>query len=440
MNIRDKQILKIALPSIVSNITVPLLSLVDVAIVGHLGAPSYIGAIAVGGLMFNVIYWLFAFLRMGTTGMTSQALGQRDLAETVRMIMRALIVGLSVSFLLLLLQRPLSAGVLALLSPSADVVGFASAYYSICIWGAPAVLSLYAFSGWFVGMQNSRAPMAIAIVQNVVNIQASLLFVYVFGMKVEGVALGTLIAQYAGVAMALAIWMRHYRRLLKFGKLSLRNVIGVEARATMLRFFKVNTDIFFRTLCIVAVTMFFTSASAAQGDVMLAVNTLLTQFFTIFSYVMDGFAFAGEALAGKAVGAHNRAMFSSVVGRLFLWGTSVALLFTAAYSLGGYSFIGMLTNEAEVVAVAADYLPVVALLPLCAFTGFVMDGIFIGATATRQMLISMLVALAVFFIVYSLASAPLGNYGLWTAFLTYLFTRGAAQLFLFRMCGHRLCF
>ena len=234
--------------------------------------------------------------------------------------------------------------------------------------------------------------------------------------------------------------MRHYRRLLKFGKLSLRNVIGVEARATMLRFFKVNTDIFFRTLCIVAVTMFFTSASAAQGDVMLAVNTLLTQFFTIFSYVMDGFAFAGEALAGKAVGAHNRAMFSSVVGRLFLWGTSVALLFTAAYSLGGYSFIGMLTNEAEVVAVAADYLPVVALLPLCAFTGFVMDGIFIGATATRQMLISMLVALAVFFIVYSLASAPLGNYGLWTAFLTYLFTRGAAQLFLFRMCGHRLCF
>lgn len=440
MNIRDKQILKIALPSIVSNITVPLLSLVDVAIVGHLGAPSYIGAIAVGGLMFNVIYWLFAFLRMGTTGMTSQALGQRDLAETVRMIMRALIVGLSVSFLLLLLQRPLSAGVLALLSPSADVVGFASAYYSICIWGAPAVLSLYAFSGWFVGMQNSRAPMAIAIVQNVVNILASLLFVYVFGMKVEGVALGTLIAQYAGVAMALAIWMRHYRRLLKFGKLSLRNVIGVEARATMLRFFKVNTDIFFRTLCIVAVTMFFTSASAAQGDVMLAVNTLLTQFFTIFSYVMDGFAFAGEALAGKAVGAHNRAMFSSVVGRLFLWGTSVALLFTAAYSLGGYSFIGMLTNEAEVVAVAADYLPVVALLPLCAFTGFVMDGIFIGATATRQMLISMLVALAVFFIVYSLASAPLGNYGLWTAFLTYLFTRGAAQLFLFRMCGHRLCF
>lgn len=437
MNARDRQILKIALPSIVSNITVPLLGLVDVSIVGHFGSASYIGAIAVGGLMFNVIYWLFAFLRMGTTGMTSQTYGRRDLSETVRMMVRALTVGLMVAFLLLVLQKPLCQGVLALLSPSDDVVGLALTYYNICIWGAPAVLSLYAFSGWFVGMQNSKAPMAIAIVQNVVNIASSLFFVYVCGMKVEGVAYGTLIAQYAGVLMAVAIWLRHYRRLLRHGSVSLADVVGARAKEPMTRFFKVNTDIFFRTLCLVSVTMFFTSASAAQGDVMLAVNTLLTQFFTIFSYVMDGFAFAGEALAGKSIGAGNRTAFGAVVRRLLLWGVVIGLLFTIAYAVGGTSFVGVLTNDASVTSASSDYMLYVALLPACSVVGFIMDGIFIGATASRQMLVSMMSATFVFFTIQYLFSAEGGNHALWAAFLSYLFMRGAVQMFLLRSVEKR---
>lgn len=203
----NKKILQLALPSIVSNITVPLLGLVDVAIVGHLGAASYIGAIAVGGMLFNIIYWLFGFLRMGTSGMTSQALGRRDLLEVTRVLFRSVGVGILISLALLLLQYPIREIAFLLLDTTDEVERLASLYFNICIWGAPAVLGLYGFSGWFIGMQNSRFPMFIAITQNVVNIVASLIFVFVFGMKVQGVATGTLIAQYGGFGMAVFLYL-----------------------------------------------------------------------------------------------------------------------------------------------------------------------------------------------------------------------------------------
>lgn len=437
MGNRDRQILKIALPSIVSNITVPLLGLVDVSIVGHLGAASYIGAIAVGGLMFNIIYWLFAFLRMGTTGMTSQALGQRDLAETVRMIVRSLLVGLTVSLLLLLLQVPLRELSLLILKPTDEVARLATLYYNICIWGAPAMLSLYSLSGWFVGMQNSKAPMAIAIVQNVINIATSLLLVFVFGMKVEGVAYGTLIAQYAGALMAVALWLRYYRRLLRH-KVTLRSVVrGSDGQGAMKRFFRVNSDIFFRTLCLVSVTMYFTSASAAQGDTILAVNTLLTQLFTLFSYIMDGFAFAGEALVGKSIGAQNRQAFKSTISRLFVWGAFMCVLFALVYAIGGKPFLSLLTSETEVIDAASPYMIYAVLIPVCGMTGFIMDGVFIGATATRQMLLSMLCAAVTFFLVHLLCKDAYANHALWAAFLLYLLMRGLVQLALLSGVGRR---
>lgn len=248
----NKKILQLALPSIVSNITVPLLGLVDVAIVGHLGAASYIGAIAVGGMLFNIIYWLFGFLRMGTSGMTSQALGRRDLLEVTRVLFRSVGVGILISLALLLLQYPIREIAFLLLDTTDEVERLASLYFNICIWGAPAVLGLYGFSGWFIGMQNSRFPMFIAITQNVVNIVASLIFVFVFGMKVQGVATGTLIAQYGGFGMAVFLWFVFYRK-----RLNIR-VCWHEAmdKVAMRRFFQVNGDIFFRTLCLVAVTTF----------------------------------------------------------------------------------------------------------------------------------------------------------------------------------------
>ena len=198
INNGNKRILEIAIPSIISNITVPLLGLIDVTIVGHLGAPAYIGAIAVGGLLFNIIYWIFGFLRMGTSGMTSQAYGKRDLDEVTRLLLRSVGVGLFIAFCLLLLQYPIQKTAFTFIKTSREVQELATLYFRICIWGAPAMLGLYGFAGWFIGMQNSRFPMYIAITQNVVNIVASLSFVYLLKMKVEGVALGTLIAQYAG--------------------------------------------------------------------------------------------------------------------------------------------------------------------------------------------------------------------------------------------------
>ena len=216
MKLRDKQILQIALPSIVSNITVPLLGLIDVAIVGHLGSPAYIGAIAVGGMLFNIIYWIFGFLRMGTSGMTSQAYGKRDLPEVVRLLVRSVGIGLAVAFCLIALQIPIRQGAFLLIHPTDEVKEMATLYFHICIWGAPAMLGLYGLTGWFIGMQNSRIPMYIAITQNIVNIIASLSLVYLCGMKVEGVALGTLIAQYAGFLMGLILWIRNYGKLQRY--------------------------------------------------------------------------------------------------------------------------------------------------------------------------------------------------------------------------------
>lgn len=422
MKPRDRQILHIALPSIVSNITVPLLGLIDVAIVGHLGATAYIGAIAVGGMLFNIIYWIFGFLRMGTSGMTSQAYGKRDLPEVVRLLLRSVGIGLVVALCLIILQVPIRQAAFLVIHPTNEVKELATLYFYICIWGAPAMLGLYGLSGWYIGMQNSRVPMYIAITQNIVNIAASLSLVYLCNMKVEGVALGTLIAQYAGFIMGLVLWMRHYGKLRKYIVWK-----GLLQKAAMVRFFQVNRDIFLRTLCLVAVTLFFTSAGASQGEVILAVNTLLMQLFTLFSYVMDGFAYAGEALSGRYIGAQNREAFKDTVRRLFVWGGVMAVLFTLVYALGGNAFLGLLTDDKEVITAADTYFYWALAIPVAGIAAFIWDGIFIGATATRGMLLSMAVAAISFFALYYGFRPILANHALWLAFLTYLFMRGMMQ-------------
>ena len=423
----NRKILQLAIPSIVSNITVPLLGLVDVAIVGHLGSASYIGAIAVGGMLFNMIYWIFGFLRMGTSGMTAQVYGKRDLTEVVRTLLRAVGVGLLISLGLWILQSPILRGAFVLIDATEEVKRWASLYFNICIWGAPAILGLYGFAGWFIGMQNSRFPMFIAITQNIVNIAASLCFVFVLGMKVEGVALGTLIAQYAGLFMAFALWLKYYGRLKAYIDWN-----GLWGGEEMRRFFSVNSDIFFRTLCLVAVTTFFTSTGARQGDVILAVNTLLMQLFTLFSYIMDGFAYAGEALAGRFIGAKNDVGLRRCIRLLFRWGIGLSLSFTILYAFLGRDFLGLLTNDTSVIEASGDYFYWVLAIPLCGFSAFLWDGIFIGATATRQMLYSMLVASATFFIIYYLFYRSMGNHALWMAFLGYLSLRGGMQWILWR--------
>lgn len=421
-------ILRIAVPSIVSNITVPLLGLVDVAIVGHLGAASYIGAIAVGGMMFNVIYWIFGFLRMGTSGMTSQALGARRLDDTVRMLVRSSGVALGIALLLVAAQYPLREAALMFMRPDGDVARLAATYYNICIWGAPATLGLFALSGWSVGMQNSRIPMVVAIVQNIVNIAASFLLVFVCGLKVEGVAFGTLTAQYTGLVLAALLTWRVYGRMLR------RHFSwnGVWRRDAMTRFFAVNRDIFLRTVCLVSVMMFFTAAGSWQGEVILAVNTMLMQMYMLFSYVMDGFAYAGEALSGKYYGARNVKALRDVVRRLFVWGFAMTVLFTALYAVGGDAFLSLLTDNPTVVAASGYYFRWALLLPVAGVAAFIWDGVFIGCTQTRGMLVSMFVASAVFFVLYALLYPVYANHALWTSFLAYLAVRGMVQTAWFR--------
>lgn len=423
----NRQILHIAIPSIISNITVPLLGLVDVTIVGHLGSASYIGAIAVGGMLFNMIYWIFGFLRMGTGGLTAQAYGQHNTQEGIRILLRSLSVSLLLALALLVLQYPIRLIAFMLIDASPEVQELATRYFHICIWGAPATLGLYSFTGWFIGMQNSRYPMYIAITQNIVNIAASLFFVFVLHMKVEGVALGTLIAQYAGVIMAYLLCISHYHPF----RQQVRRMLLFERNA-MKRFFLVNRDIFLRTLCLVAVTVFFTSTGATYGDVVLAVNTLLMQLFTLFSYIMDGFAYAGEALSGKYTGSNDKIRLHQTVRNLFGWGSAMALLFTLTYLWGGQDFLQLLTNDTEVIAASGTYLLWTVAIPFCGFSAFILDGICIGTTSTRIMLKSMATASALFFGVYFLCSGSWGNHALWMAFLVYLAVRGLMQGYLLR--------
>ena len=418
----NRRILHLAIPSIVSNITVPLLGLVDVTIVGHLGATAYIGAIAVGGLLFNILYWNFGFLRMGTSGLTSQAYGRKDKDAEIRVLVQAVCVGLFSALVMLILQYPIERLAFRLLDTSAEVEQYAVTYFRICIWGAPAVLAQYGFTGWFIGMQNSRYPMYIAIVMNVINIVCSSCFVFLFGMKVEGVALGTVVAQYSGVMMAWWLWFYNYKELR--GRITFRGSLQLIA---MRRFFAVNRDIFLRTLCLIGVTTFFTSTGARQGDVILAVNTLLMQLFTLFSYIMDGFAYAGEALSGRYVGACNLVQLKRAVKALFGWGVGLSLVFTLLYGIGGENFLRLLTNDTVVIETAGHYFYWVLAIPLAGFAAFLWDGILIGATATRFMLWAMLVASSSFFVIYYCFSGATNNHMLWLAFLVYLALRGVMQ-------------
>jgi MATE family multidrug resistance protein len=426
MNKNDLDILKIALPAIVTNITVPLLGLIDSAIVGHMGAAAYIGAVAVGSMIFNLVYWVFGFLRMGTSGMTAQARGRRDLTEVVSLLERSATVSLTVAFLLILLQWPIGELMLEMIGPTSDVRPLAATYFYMVVWGAPASLGLFTLTGWFIGMQNTRLPMLVSMLQNVVNILVSLFLVYGMGMKIAGVALGTVIAQYAGLFTGVFLLWRYYRRLWRGRRLSLKTRL-----LPITPFLRVNRDIFLRTIFLVAVNLYFTAAGARQGAVVLAINTLLMQLYLLFSYFMDGFAYAGEALGGRYWGAGNKEAFSGIVRRLLGWGVGVTTLFTIVYVLGGQPFLRLLTDEPMVVEASYRYVGWAWLVPVAGMLAFIWDGVFVGITQTRGMLQSSVIAALVFFACVYILMPRYGNHGLWIAMLMYLLMRGLVQTYLF---------
>lgn len=421
-SLQDRQILKLAIPAIVSNITVPLLGLVDLAIVGHIGNETLIGAIAVGSMIFNVIYWVFGFLRMGTSGLTAQALGRGDHIAIRSLLAQSILIGFAIALFFVVFQMPVRWLAITVMHPSLEVTPYVRTYFNICIYGAPAMLCLYGISGWFIGMQDTRSPMVVSISQNVINILASFILVFVFHLKIEGVAFGTLIAQWCGLALALLL-LKRKRRFLQIKSIHSFTFSLV----SFLPFLKVNRDIFFRTLFLVAVFLFFTSAGARQGDMVLSVNTLLMTFFTLFSYFMDGFAFAGEALCGKTFGSNDMSAFHAFYHRLFCWGGGMIIVFTMVYAMGGISFLHLLTDQQTVIAAAQAYFPWVLVIPIAGMAAFVYDGIFIGITATRGMLITCALASVVFFLIYFLLFPTMGNHALWLSLVTYLALRGIFQ-------------
>lgn len=413
----DRQILHIAGPAIISNITTPVLGLVDVAIVGHIGAAAFIGAIAVGSTMFNMLYWLFGFLRMGTAGLTSQACGSGDLAAQSAALRRSLALSLVGGALLIELSAVLGRLIVGFIDTDAATAQLAMRYFSICIWGAPAVLGMYALNGWFLGMQDTRVPMFVAIFINVLNIALSLILVFGLGMKIEGVATGTLTAQWAGFIVALVIAFVRFRPVrVAFAAL-------VDGKAVR-RLLSVNTDIFLRTVCLVAVTTWFTRAGAEQGVTVLAANALLMQFFMFFSYFSDGFAFAGEALSGKLYGAGDFNGLKRCCKILMEWGAAIAGIFTITYFVAGEWLLGLLTDDGAVIDTAREYLLWSVAIPFCGTAAFIYDGVFIGLTLTRMMLAAMAVAVSIFFIMWFALSPVLGNHALWLAFIVYLALRG----------------
>lgn len=421
----NRKILALALPNIISNITVPLLGLVDIAIVGHLGDDSLIGGIAIGTAVFNFIYWNFAFLRMGASGCTAQAYGARNFTEIASVFVRALILALAAALLLVVFQRPIGHAVFLLMDGTPHTMSYAADYFYARIWAAPATISMFAFHGWYIGMQNSRFPMYISIGVNVVNLIFCLWFALGLGWGIVGVAWGTVVAQYSGLVLSIVLWGVYYRRFLRY--IRIRECLKLDA---LLAFFKINRDIFLRTACIVVVYTFFTSASSGMGDTMLAVNTLLMQLFTLFSYLMDGFAYAGESLAGRYTGAHNVQALNRCVRLLLVWGGVVAVLYTGVYAFGWRTVLSLFTESPAILSEAGGYVGWLIAIPLVAFIPFTIDGILIGATRTTVMRDSVFLSTALFFAVYYGFRSVIGNNALWAAFLLFLIARGILQYFM----------
>ena len=389
----DHEILRLALPSILANLTVPLVGMSDMAIAGHLhegATASCIGAVSVGALVFSVLYWPFAFLRASTGGLTAQAFGRRDVRESGIILGRGLTLALLCSLVLIVFQWPFGKLGMLLLGGSEQMSELALRYYFTRIWAAPATMSLMVLRGWFIGLQDSASSMWTDLVVNLGNIAASLLLVFPAGMGFDGIALGTVVAQYCGLAFALlVVWRRYSGRL---AGLKLRDCME-GAR----EFLSVNGDLFLRSLCFMGVYFGYSAIAARFGDTALAVSSLMMNLLMVFSYFTDGFAYAGEALTGRFIGEENRPMLRATVLHVFVWSMGVALLWMGIYAFAGTPLLRLMTDAEQIRTAAARYLPWLVLMPPLGCAAFTWDGIFIGATATPALRNSMIGAVAAFF-------------------------------------------
>lgn len=404
---------------VVSNLSVPLLSAVDTAVIGHLPEPHFLGAVAVGALIFNTLYFGCNFLRMGTTGLTAQAFGGRDFDETRAILGRALLIAGGLALALLALQGPIGWLAFYLAEPSAAVEAEGMRYYFIRIWGAPAALANIALVGWFIGMQTTRAALALLLTVNGINIVLDLVLVLGFELGVAGVAWATVAADHAGLALGSVIAAQLARR--HGGRWRMRLLLHA---AAMRRFLGINRDIFLRTLFVITAFALFTTLSARQGDVVLAANAVLLNLVIFFNFAFDGFAFAAEALTGRALGGRRRDDLDRAIRACMLWSLALALLTVLVYGIAGAPIVRVLTDIEDVRAVAYDFLPWLIALPLVAVWGIFFDGVFTGTTRTAHMRNNMLLAFVVYVPCAWLLREPLGNHGLWLAMTLLYVVRG----------------
>lgn len=405
----NRDILKLAVPSILANITVPIVGMVDIAVAGHLdtAAATMIGGIAIGTMLFDLLYWNFGFLRVGTGGLAAQAYGKGDRKECARIFARAAGIALAFAFLLIAIQWIFVKAAFLVVDCTPEVRELASQYFFIRIWAAPATLSLMVFKGWFIGMQDSVSPMITDLTVNLMNVVMS--FVLALGMNLgdwhyqgmgfAGIAAGTVVAQYAGLLTAVAIVLVKYVRS-TFSKLDVEDMRNLFKGGETRRFFVMNTDLFVRSLCFIAIYIGFTVISAKYGDVLLAVSSIMMKILMIFSYFTDGFAYAGEAMTGKYIGAKDGVMVRQTVKWIFIWSMGIAVIFMGIYQFAGVPLLKMMTSDMTVVQAAGEYLPWLLLMPVAGCAAFTWDGIYIGATASKAIRNSMLWAVAGFFAVW----------------------------------------
>ena len=424
---QNRDVWRIAAPMILSNISVPLLGMVDTGVTGHLENAVYLGAVAIGATIFGFIYAGFNFLRMGTTGITAQCFGADDNDGLKVALGQSLVVALAIAVGLIVLQAPIGALSMRLLGPEPDIATHAISYFDIRIWSAPATLANYALIGWFLGLQNARVPLYIVLAINLTNIVLDLVFVLGLGMKVEGVAAASVIAEFAGLLVgsifAIGFLRRHGGHMVRSRLTTLSEYAA---------FFSVNAHLLVRTMALMFSFAFVTAAGARLGGLVLAANAVLMNLVHLMSFALDGFAHAAEALVGKAVGARNGPALRRSVVLTMQWSLYVSIGFSVVYAAAGGAIVSLLTDIPEVVATAGDFLPWMILLPVVAVWSYLFDGVFVGATRAKEMRDIMLISSFLVFVPAWYVFRPLGNHGLWLALTLFLASRGIGMYYYYR--------
>ena len=422
----NREIVRLAVPSILANITIPLVGIVDTAIVGHLSDAAAIGGIAIGTMLFDLLYWNFGFLRIGTSGLAAQAYGAGRKDECRKILVQSLTLALLATLFVWAIQWFFVNAVLAVVPCSTEAASFARGYFYVRVWAAPATLMLFTFKGWFIGMQDTKSPMATDILVNAVNMGASYYLAVHAGYGVVGVAYGTLVAQYSGLFLAVAILV------LKYGIIHIgaHEILAAMKWPELKRMMSLNGNLFIRSLCFMVVYVGYTSLASRYGDTELAVSSILMKFFMFFSFFVDGFAYAGEALVGKEFGKIQEAGYRSqdlgqIVRLLFNWSIGVGLLFTAVYAVFGDAFIATMTSDCEVITAAKPYMGWLIAMPIVSALAFMWDGVFVGATAGVQIRNAMIWAALAFVIGYITTFTWLGAQALYIAYFAHLIARVA---------------